>query len=70
MAEGTALKEYITRQDLAAMISMSVPWIKKQERIGRGCPRIPCGRSVRYQTDTVRRWMAERATSAGAQTAA
>jgi predicted DNA-binding transcriptional regulator AlpA len=70
MSEKTVAKEYRTRQEISAMISMSVPWIRKQERLGRFCARIPCGRSVRYDPETVRRWMAERATSVGTQSAA
>jgi predicted DNA-binding transcriptional regulator AlpA len=70
MSERIPPKEYLTRPDLAAMISMSIPWIKKQEKAGTGCPRISCGRSVRYEYETVRRWMSERMTNVGAQSVA
>jgi hypothetical protein len=67
MPEGTAQKEYLTREEVSVMISMSIPWIKKQERAGVGCPRILCGRSVRYEPEMVRRWMAARLTNVGAR---
>lgn len=53
-------KEYLTRGEVAELIGMSVPWLRKMERLSRGIPRVRCGRSVRYPLAAVRQFMVDR----------
>jgi hypothetical protein len=53
--------EWLTRQQAAQFINMSVAWIRKQERAGHGCERVRAGKCVRYTRDALHRWMQQRA---------
>ena len=53
--------EYLTREQAAQLINMSVAWIRKQERLGRGCERVRAGKCVRYNRSALHRWMQQRA---------
>jgi predicted DNA-binding transcriptional regulator AlpA len=57
-------KELLTRKEFAALASMSDQWIAKQERLGLGCPRVKCGRSVRYRLTDVREFLSRLTVSA------
>jgi len=62
-------KQYLSRRELAALIGMSTEFIKKQDRLGTGCPRIACGRSIRYNAEAAKNWMEQRATTAATASA-
>jgi predicted DNA-binding transcriptional regulator AlpA len=52
-------KELLTRKEFAVLAAVSQSWIVKQDREGRGCPRIKCGRSVRYRLSDIRAYLSQ-----------
>jgi hypothetical protein len=53
-------RESLTDQEVAELVNMSVPWVRKDRRTKRILPFYRLGRSIRYDTDTVLKAMQSR----------
>ena len=52
--------EYLRRKDAAKFIGMSVAYLRRCERLGKGPERSRCGKVPIYHIDALRRFMAAR----------
>ena len=53
--------EYLSRQQAAQLINMSMGWLRKQERLGVGPERIRAGKCIRYTREALNEFMRDNA---------
>jgi predicted DNA-binding transcriptional regulator AlpA len=47
----------LNEKEVALIVGMSVPWLRKGRNKGEGIPCLKIGRAVRYHRDEVQRWV-------------
>jgi predicted DNA-binding transcriptional regulator AlpA len=55
----------LRQAEVAKMIGMSEAWLEQSRFHGTGIPYIKIGRSVRYRSQDVQRWLQERYVTCG-----
>jgi len=56
-------REVLKEREVSADYTLSVPWLRKQRRLGKGPTYIKIGRMVRYFRDDVEAYLIDRLVS-------
>jgi predicted DNA-binding transcriptional regulator AlpA len=51
-------EDLLTEEEVAALLHMSVPMVRRLHKEGAGPPFVEIGRQTRYRQAVVRRWLA------------
>jgi hypothetical protein len=61
------VEELLTEHDVAKLTKRSVASVRRDRLLGKGCPYIKIGASVRYRPVDVEAWLASLPTRGGSQ---